>query len=1064
MVMTMLARAPKSFTLQSSALLFLTVIVCLMPASSSAEDITPAQWERSAGKWQMKEGSFTSGALGFHSLVSTRENLRDFDLAWSFRRIEGGKEDNHVGLSIARDTGTWVLFFRGDRAQWYFKPRKPASEKEKMTFKGHTPVLCPMDATIKVVAKCSQEKIVIEVNGAKAAEFGPAPGGGAVSFYTYHVKAEIFDIRMTNRGDDDAPGPQERPTTINLIGNPSFEICANPDIPDGWTHEPGWGNEADESWCSAPGYERWHQHWSLDTSRPFHGGRTMKVKHPLRLHGMVHQMAKGTDYTFSAHLRSDRDDLLAFIGAASPGRRSQGEEVHVGKRWKRYFVKFSPYALPDHPYRSLSIVPKERGTLWIDAVQLEKGHAPSAFSPGSPLDARFARGTGAQATGVKDFLPEARIEQPSLEAIKLDGILDDKLWQTRKKHLLCDTNGVPPDRKTEISFSATPKGLLIGAKSYTGVKDVPATERERDSGAIFGDDSIELFIDPSGEGREYYQLVFNAYGSQFDQKCQTGRSVDNTWNSKWRVSTARREGFWSGEAFVPFSDLFPDAKFPGAACLRVNVCRNLQEPRELQNWSPTYGVFHLPERFGFLFAGDVSAARSVAEKRVETEEEGEDLQAFYEFNYYTTEKVASLFLRALSGGTPSKANVEIHSPRGQLVFGKSMTVTEDRLARMEIPIGNWPTGKYRTLVRRLPSSGKRVHQALPLKKLEPSTVREVKIDHLRRTINVDGKPLFPFGVLWTRWAKAEALYHLSQAGFNTIWMGDKWSPLPMERYYLSLADKLGINVVETRYLHYWKDDAVKLQTRFMNNTSGFRCVVARMYVDEPGREPDKARQLIDLAAKQNPYVPSYVNYNSWGLYQRFAGYPGPILSIDRYPIGSGRASEIYTVEKVAEFMEKEALPRRMPVWIILQGTGHRRNPTAAELNFMTYVSIIRGARGIAYWAGLPRPRATWERMKELSSEVKALSPILFSAEQAPEITVMPASTIATLVKQHNGGMYVIALNRSRQPCNAEFFIAGTEKKTRCKVLFESRELPLEGSRPKLKDSFQGFERHVYELK
>ena len=1063
MMTTMLARVQGSAISQFCVLGSLAVLVCLAPVSS-AEELSHAQWKRSAGKWEMKESSFTSGALGFHSLVSTRENLRDFELAWSFRRIEGGKKDNHVGLSIEREAGTWVLFFRGDRAQWYFKPKEPASEKEKMTFKGHAPVLCPMDAVIKVVARCSQERIVIEVNGAKAAEFGPAPGGGAVSFYTYQVKAEIYDIRMTSRGDDDAPVPQERPTAINLIANPSFEICASPDIPDGWTHEPGWGNEPDESWCSAPGYERWHQHWSLDTSRPYHGGRSMRVKHPLRLHGMVFQMARGTDYTFSAYLRSDREDLLAFIGAASPGHRYQGEEVHVGKGWKRYFVKFSPYALPDHPYRSVTIVPKERGTLWVDAVQIEKGDTRSAFTPSSPLDARFAGGTGGQATEVKDFLPEARIEQPSLEALKLDGRLDEKFWETRKSHLLCDTNGGPAGRKTEVSFVATPKGLLLGTKSRTGAKDVPGAERERDSGAIFGDDSVELFIDPSGEGREYYQLVFNAYGAQFDQKCETGRSVDNTWNSAWRVATSRREGEWTGEAFVPFSDLFTDAEFPGAACLRVNVCRNLQEPRGLQNWSPTYGVFHLPERFGFLFVGDVSAARSAAEKRAKTEEAKEDLQAFYEFSYYTTEDVASLFLRAPSGGGQAKANVKIRSPLGRPVIDASLTIAEDLFAEMEVPIEDWETGEWRTSVMCRTGSGKALHRELSLKKLKPSSVREVKIDHWRRTINVDGKPMFPFGVLWTRWAKAEVLYYLSQVGFNTIWMGDKWSPPEMEHYYLSLADKLGINVVETRYLHYWKDDAAKLQTRFMNNTGGFRCVVARVNVDEPGREPDRVKQLLDLSAEQNPYVPSYVNYNSWGLYQRFAGFPGPILSIDRYPIGSGRASELYTVERVVEFMEKEARPRRMPVWIILQGTGHRRNPTAAELNFMTYISIIRGARGIAYWAGIPRPRATWGRMQELSREVKALSPILFSTEQAPEVTVMPASTIATLVKRHNGATYVIALNRSRQPCHAEFFVAGAKEQTRCRVMFESRELPLEGDRPKLRDAFQGFERHVYVLK
>jgi len=1058
---------------------FLTFVACLtlMHRASGAESGWRSQWQpRHSLYWKNTASGVETTTKNVARLDSRRDDLAEFDLSLRLTRKVEYEPDNHIGIIVRRDGGSWRILFTGVKVVWFFKPDNPASEKEKHgIYKVTKPFVLPVGVAADLKIICRQSGISVSVNGAELGQLRPAPGQGIVTLYTYRLNCELADIVLTPVGKRRASSPirqakapntgkttARKPSasaTMNLLANPSFELHANADIPDGWTHEPIWGSESDERWFRPGGYDAWHKSWLLQEGGAFEGKRCMKVRHPLELHATVFQMAKGGNYVLSAYLRSDRENFAVFLGASSPGQSRQGGLVRVGRTWKRYSVTFAPYALRPHPYRSICIVPLEPhpgGTLWVDAVQLEQGAEPTPFTPFSPLDNPFKDLKRTLDTGAGG-IPEAKIPHPYEGEFKLDGVLDEPMWAAAKEYALRSTGGAPARVKTTIRFAATQKGLVIASRAAFSGPEPMGTRRERDNTALFGDDSIEIFIDPVGEGREYYHFVFNAQGAQFDQKCVTGKSVDRGWNGRWRTAAKAADGVWTAEAFIPFSDLFPGDSFPQGASIRVNVCRNVRPRRELQNWSATYGVFHLPERFGYLFLGDVSGARKAKATAGGPTRPG--MEAFFELSYYTTEPKAVLYVKDLAGGRAATATVEVVSPDGKRVFESSAKLAGGEHGAIEIPVQSWAVGRYRARV-----SCRNAVKELTLVKLPPSKVREVKIDYLRRCIRVDGEPFFPYGPLFVNWAGAEAILFVREAGFNTVWMGSKWNPLEHERRYLKLLDQVGLNLVETRFLHFWKKDAPKRLAGFINNTRSHRCVIARLDIDEPGGEgqPEKAKQILKLAAELNPYVPSYVNHNSWGMFQRYAGLPGPIMSIDRYPIGATPPNEIYTVEKVVEFMEEQAAPRRMPVWIILQSVGHKRNPTAAELNFMTYISIIRGARGISYWAGIPRPRATWERMKGLSREIETLSPVLFSVEPAPQVKIRPEPTVTALVKHLNGATYVIALNRSSSPCNAEIFVDAPARLSKCSVLFESRELAVSGN--KISDSFDAFARHVYELK
>ena len=81
-------------------------------------------------------------------------------------------------------------------------------------------------------------------------------------------------------------------------------------------------------------------------------------------------------------------------------------------------------------------------------------------------------------------------------------------------------------------------------------------------------------------------------------------------------------------------------------------------------------------------------------------------------------------------------------------------------------------------------------------------------------------------------------------------------------------------------------------------------------------------------------------------------------------------------------------------------------------------------------------------------------------EQPPRVQLASGSRyIQFSTKQHDGKLYILAVNISREEQEAEFVIS--EEVEEVKVLFEDRVLPMEKYR--LTDTFQPVAVHVYEI-
>ncbi|MDD5698275.1 MAG: carbohydrate-binding family 9-like protein [Victivallaceae bacterium] len=147
-------------------------------------------------------------------------------------------------------------------------------------------------------------------------------------------------------------------------------------------------------------------------------------------------------------------------------------------------------------------------------------------------------------------------------------------------------------------------------------KNIPGT-RKRD-GAVYSDESVEIFIRPDQKTPFYYQLAVNSAGVRFDQKCglnaSTGvkTSSDLKWNPDWKVKTTADSKFWTLEAAIPLSEL---AIVPsGTKVVRMNLCRNIiGKKHDHATWSylPVLS-FHSPQYFNFgIMNFDASGGRAL---------------------------------------------------------------------------------------------------------------------------------------------------------------------------------------------------------------------------------------------------------------------------------------------------------------------------------------------------------------------------------------------------------------------------------------------------------------------
>ncbi|MCL5104045.1 MAG: family 10 glycosylhydrolase [Armatimonadetes bacterium] len=200
-------------------------------------------------------------------------------------------------------------------------------------------------------------------------------------------------------------------------------------------------------------------------------------------------------------------------------------------------------------------------------------------------------------------LPEYVVPLPSVAVpkassrITIDGSLNDAAWQSAAKVELGYTpTGEPAPVKTAAMLTYDDESLYIAFECFEpDMSKIKAMVTKRD-GPTFYDDSVEVFIDPTGKRADYYHLSTNTLGTRFDQKV-----FNVTWNGDWATASKLDTTGWTTEIAVPFTILGAPLPTLGDTWA-VNLTRNRTTSGvvEYLTWAVPYGSFHSPDRFGSL--------------------------------------------------------------------------------------------------------------------------------------------------------------------------------------------------------------------------------------------------------------------------------------------------------------------------------------------------------------------------------------------------------------------------------------------------------------------------------
>lgn len=200
--------------------------------------------------------------------------------------------------------------------------------------------------------------------------------------------------------------------------------------------------------------------------------------------------------------------------------------------------------------------------------------------------------------------PKPELQVPQLQqAPKIDGTLSDPAWS---RAAVSDVFSVMGEGKplvaTRVLVTQDASNLYIAVEAFEDtqrITSLTADAKTHDAEELWADDDIELFIDPSGQGKNYYQLMVNSKGASSDVYHPRPRDPDARWNPQYQLSVKVGDKSWIAQWALPWT-IF-DATATSSTRWGFNVFRHHVKPEQLLTWAPiTGGDLHAPQQFGVL--------------------------------------------------------------------------------------------------------------------------------------------------------------------------------------------------------------------------------------------------------------------------------------------------------------------------------------------------------------------------------------------------------------------------------------------------------------------------------
>ena len=230
--------------------------------------------------------------------------------------------------------------------------------------------------------------------------------------------------------------------------------------------------------------------------------------------------------------------------------------------------------------------------------------------------------------------PQSYVCYRTAGEITIDGKLDEPSWENAEEtaeFVDISGEGFPnPKYRTTAKMLWDDEFLYVAAEMEE--PDLRASLTEHDS-IIYRDNDFEVFLDPDGDGKNYFEIEINAFGTVFDLMLDKPYRVGGNFLMQWNCPGLKTavcctgtlnnasdcDSGWVVEMAIPRKALSLNFDNPllSGKCWRVNFSRvqwlKKGRPEENWVWSPTGKIdMHMPDRWGYVFfsnakVGDRSA-------------------------------------------------------------------------------------------------------------------------------------------------------------------------------------------------------------------------------------------------------------------------------------------------------------------------------------------------------------------------------------------------------------------------------------------------------------------------
>lgn len=447
---------------------------------------------------------------------------------------------------------------------------------------------------------------------------------------------------------------------------------------------------------------------------------------------------------------------------------------------------------------------------------------------------------------------------------------------------------------------------------------------------------------------------------------------------------------------------------------------------------------------------------------IETVSGGNILCAIPQFDYCTTETQMPVQVRSkLNPEYLQALTLETVVTRGQEELYRNSAKLAGGMLELQLPVGEWTPGDCELICRLIGDSGEIAKSESVFQKLAPSS-HEVKLDRFRRITLINGKPFFPLGIFWEGSTTPEVIEFLAKGNVNTVHL----IASPTEEL-LETGRKHGVMFQFQLDVHARKGKSQETISNWKHHPAILSWYTYdEAFTTEWGRK--NLKEIVKTIADSqelDPYHPVVMLENIYGmnyLIEKGMDFPGkiPILDYYAYPPSSNVQSWDNYSKAILGFGEADGRPAWAVPFMSGYGFHASRDMSPAELEYQVYICAINGIRGILFWASYPKAPGTFAKLSSLFGEIRQLVEPLISLEQVPAIQCN-SEKVRFTVKKHNGFLYLITVNESKEALQARFDLSELTGVKTAEVLFENRSVPVVQNC--LEDRYDGLGRRVYRM-